>query len=166
MLKAFMCTHFIRWHVPGAELRELDLNLLPNTIIKLRFLPENEINLSHVPVNNRFIVHCDTNVSLMLYIMEISIAEVYFMCSYRCILFSCVLPLLCTSQVLYISAFVLCPLYASRARERFWVTHHYAMSKDTGSVQCWREQATVMGNMFCVLPLFRFTFVLSDTWQQ
>lgn len=63
------------------ELRELDLNLLPNTIIKLRFLPENEINLSHVPVDNRFIVHGGTNVSLMLDVMEISIAEVYFMCS-------------------------------------------------------------------------------------
>lgn len=92
------------------ELRELDLNLLPNTIIKLRFLPENEINLSHVPVNNnRFIVHCGTNVSLMLYVMEISIAEVYFMCS----------PPLCTRQVLYVSAFVLLPLRASRAQERF-----------------------------------------------
>lgn len=81
------------------ESRELDLNLLPNTIIQLRFLPEDEISLSHMLVNNRLTVRDSTEVRLMLYMMEILIAEVYLVHSDHRILFPRVLALLWTHRL-------------------------------------------------------------------
>lgn len=54
---------------------ELDISLLPNIIIKLRFLLENEINLSHMPAISRLIVDCSTKVSPVLYIIEILVVK-------------------------------------------------------------------------------------------